>query len=85
VFIFGEPGLEKDNIAALVHFGTRQHGPSMAGVDGSCLAADGAVLFGKGLKAGLLAALGPGDTLLITNVHRVRARAGCCCCAWLLL
>ncbi len=69
MLIFGEPGLEKSNIAALVHFGgpSRGLGP-MAALD--CAALDGAELFGRGDKAGLLELVGKG-TLLLKNVHKV--------------
>ncbi|EIE23428.1 hypothetical protein COCSUDRAFT_53335 [Coccomyxa subellipsoidea C-169] len=79
VFIFGEPGLEKDEAAALVHFGSRDRREPMARVDceraGDGLAAD---LFGAGSRPGLLEWLGAG-TLLLNNVHRVpplRVRPG---------
>ncbi len=77
MFIFGEPGLEKDEAAALVHFGSRDRREPMARVDceraGDGLAAD---LFGAGSRPGLLEWLGAG-TLLLNNVHRVRLSILC--------
>lgn len=74
MLIFGEPGLEKSNIAALVHFGGpgRGSGP-MAALDCAALDGSGADLFGRGDKAGLLELVGKG-TLLLKNVHKVRVR-----------
>jgi transcriptional regulator with AAA-type ATPase domain/NAD-dependent dihydropyrimidine dehydrogenase PreA subunit len=65
VLIFGEPGLEKDNLAALVHFGSKARRESIIQVDCSKLQASGAELFGRaGGKPGLLAALGQGTLVL---------------------
>lgn len=67
VLIFGEPGVEKDNLAALVHFGSRQRRNPMIKVDCAKLQASGAELFGRvGGKPGLLAALENG-TLVLSN------------------
>lgn len=67
VLIFGEPGLEKDNLAALIHYGSSQRRTPMVQVDCSQLQASGADLFGRsGGKPGLLAALGEG-TLVLSN------------------
>ncbi|MFH7241474.1 MAG: sigma 54-interacting transcriptional regulator [Spirulina sp.] len=67
VLIFGEPGLEKDNLAALVHYGSTQRRTPMIQVDCSQLQASGADLFGRmGGKPGLLATLGTG-TLVLNN------------------
>ena len=33
VLIFGEPGLEKDNVAALIHFGSPDHKSPMVRID----------------------------------------------------
>ena len=41
VLISGEPGLEKDNIAALVHFGSRWRRSLLIRIDASLLPADG--------------------------------------------
>jgi len=68
VFIFGEPGLNKDNVAALVHFGSADHARPMVCVDCGRLSGDGADLFGRGARPGLLSALRDG-TLLLNNVH----------------
>jgi len=65
VQIFGEPGLEKDNLAALIHFGSGTRRLPMIQVDCGKLQASGAELFGRaGGKPGLLAALGQGTLVL---------------------
>jgi len=65
VLLFGEPGLEKDNLAALVHFGSTSRREPMIQLDCSKLQASGAELFGRaGGKPGLLAALGRGTLVL---------------------
>jgi len=46
VLLSGEPGLEKDNLAALIHFGSPQRQQLMLRLDGALLKADGADLFG---------------------------------------
>ncbi|MGF1568987.1 MAG: sigma 54-interacting transcriptional regulator [Nodosilinea sp.] len=67
VLMFGEPGLEKDNLAALVHFGSSQRRQPIIQVDCSKLQASGADLFGRvGGKPGLLEAIG-GGTLVLNN------------------
>jgi transcriptional regulator with AAA-type ATPase domain/NAD-dependent dihydropyrimidine dehydrogenase PreA subunit len=67
VRIFGEPGLEKDNLAALIHYGSDQRRQPMIKLDCSKLQASGADLFGRaGGKPGLLEALGHG-TLVLNN------------------
>jgi transcriptional regulator with AAA-type ATPase domain/NAD-dependent dihydropyrimidine dehydrogenase PreA subunit len=67
VLVLGEPGLEKDNIAALIHYGSPQRRQPIVQVDGARLQASGADLFGRqGGKPGLLAALGDG-TLILNN------------------
>ena len=68
VFVFGEPGLNKDNVAALVHFGSADNSKPMVCVDCGRLSGDGADLFGRGARPGLLSALRDG-TLLLNNVH----------------
>jgi transcriptional regulator with AAA-type ATPase domain/NAD-dependent dihydropyrimidine dehydrogenase PreA subunit len=71
VQIFGEPGLEKDNLAALVHFGSQERRTPIIQVDCSTLQASGAELFGRaGGKPGLLAALGQG-TLVFNNPNEL--------------
>ncbi|MFS8911670.1 sigma 54-interacting transcriptional regulator [Synechococcus sp. H60.3] len=73
VLIFGEPGLEKDNVAALIHFGSPRRRQPMIKVDCSALQASGADLFGRaGGKPGLLEWLGEG-TLLLNNLHELPA------------
>jgi len=69
VLIFGEPGLEKDNIAALIHYGSRDRRQPLIQLNCGTLSANGAELFGKaGGKQGLLDWLNEG-TLILNNVH----------------
>ena len=72
VFILGEPGLEKDNLAALIHFGSPQRNELMLRVDAALLKADGSDLL-KPLEASdgrsLLAIVGEGS-LLIDQLDR---------------
>lgn len=69
--IFGEPGLEKDNIAAQIHYRSSKHQEwPIARFDCGKLDSYGSQLFGRGSKQGLLHWLGQG-TLLLTNVHKV--------------
>lgn len=67
VLITGEPGLEKDNIAALIHFGSPARRQLLVRLDGAILRADGANLFGPAGSDGegsLLACLGEGALLI---------------------
>ena len=57
VLISGEPGLEKDNLAALIHFGSADRGQLMARLDGGLLRPDGSDLFGV-LPVGAVEAAG---------------------------
>jgi transcriptional regulator with AAA-type ATPase domain/NAD-dependent dihydropyrimidine dehydrogenase PreA subunit len=69
VLILGEPGLEKDNAAALIHFGSPWRREPMIQVNCATLQASGADLFGRvGGKPGLLEALGEG-TLVFNNLQ----------------
>lgn len=71
VIIFGEPGLEKDNAAALVHFGSTQRREPMVKVNCNTLQISGAGLFGRvGGKPGLLEAVGEG-TVLLNNIQEL--------------
>ncbi|KAL3155236.1 hypothetical protein ABBQ32_013173 [Trebouxia sp. C0010 RCD-2024] len=71
VLIFGEPGLEKDNIAAQVHYRSSKHLEwPMLCFDCAKLDSHGSQLFGRGSKQGLLHWAGEG-TLLVTNLHKV--------------
>ncbi|QDZ39776.1 4Fe-4S binding protein [Euhalothece natronophila Z-M001] len=71
VLIFGEPGLGKDNAAALIHFGSSQRREPIIRVDCSTLQTSGAELFGRANgKFGLLEALGEG-TLVLNNVQEL--------------
>ena len=69
VLLFGEPGLEKDNLAALIHFGSAYRREPIIKVDCAKLQTSGAELFGRrGGKPGLIACLGKG-TLVLNNIH----------------
>jgi transcriptional regulator with AAA-type ATPase domain/NAD-dependent dihydropyrimidine dehydrogenase PreA subunit len=71
VLIFGEPGLEKDNMAALIHFGSAYRHQPIVKLDCSTLQASGADLFGRaGGKMGILEALGEG-TLIFNNLQEL--------------
>ena len=76
VLISGEPGLEKDNLAALIHFGSPARRQLMVRLDGALLREDGAELFGSASSDGagsLLESLGSG-ALLINKIDQVPAR-----------
>lgn len=67
--ILGEPGLEKDNAAALIHFGSPWRREPMIKVNCAILQTSGADLFGRvGGKPGILEALGEG-TLVFNNLQ----------------
>ncbi|HEY9674099.1 MAG TPA: sigma 54-interacting transcriptional regulator [Waterburya sp.] len=69
--IFGEPGLEKDNIAALIHFGSFYRREPVIKVDCSTVQASGAELFGRaGGKPGLIEYLRDG-TLILNNIQEL--------------
>ncbi|WP_010310045.1 4Fe-4S binding protein [Synechococcus sp. CB0101] len=66
VLITGEPGLEKDNLAALIHFGSSARKQLMVRLDGALLKPDGSDLFGTG---GVLELLGAGSLLIDQLEH----------------
>ena len=67
MLIFGEPGLEKDNLAALIHFGSAYKKESMIKVN--CKTLRTVDLFGRDVsRPGLLDWLGQG-TLLLNNIQ----------------
>ena len=69
VLLFGEPGLEKDNLAALIHFGSAYRRQPIIKLDCAKLQTSGAELFGRsGGKPGLIESLGEG-TLVFNNIH----------------
>ena len=71
VLIFGEPGLNKDVLAALIHFGSKRRREPMIKLNCETLQASGAELFGRaGGKPGLIEWLGNG-TLLLNNIQEV--------------
>ncbi|MBF2015563.1 MAG: sigma 54-interacting transcriptional regulator [Rivularia sp. T60_A2020_040] len=69
ILIFGEPGLEKDNIAALIHFGSDFRRQPIIKLNCGILQVSGADLFGRaGGKPGLITWLGEG-TLVLNNIQ----------------
>lgn len=69
VLIFGEPALEKDNIAALIHFGSPWRQLPLIKVNCNRLQPNGAELFGRvGGKPGLLEWVGEG-TVVLNNLE----------------
>lgn len=71
IIIFGEPGLEKDNLAALIHFGSLVRRELIIKVDCGKLQLSGADLFGReGGKLGLLEAVGNG-TIILNNIQQL--------------
>jgi len=71
VLIFGEPGLEKDNIASLIHFSSPQRREPIIKVNCNILQTSGADLFGRvGGKPGLIEWLGEG-TLILNNIQEL--------------
>lgn len=71
VLIFGEPGLEKDNAAALIHFGSIDRKEPMIKVNCNTLSSNGVELFGRsGGKPGLLYWIGRG-TILLNNLEDI--------------
>ncbi|MGL5035856.1 MAG: sigma 54-interacting transcriptional regulator, partial [Microcystaceae cyanobacterium] len=72
VLIFGEPGLEKDNISAIIHFGSQQHRKEvLVKLNCASLNRKGNELFGfVNDKLGLLEAIGKG-TLLLNNIQEL--------------
>jgi transcriptional regulator with AAA-type ATPase domain/NAD-dependent dihydropyrimidine dehydrogenase PreA subunit len=71
VLISGEPGLEKDNIAALIHFGSKHRQQPIISLKSALITANGAELFGRvGGKPGLLEWLGEG-TLILNDVQEL--------------
>ncbi len=71
VLIFGEPGLEKDNLASLIHFSSSHRREPIIKLDCSKIQASGAELFGRaGGKPGLISALGEG-TLVLNSIEEL--------------
>jgi transcriptional regulator with AAA-type ATPase domain/NAD-dependent dihydropyrimidine dehydrogenase PreA subunit len=71
VLISGEPGLEKDNLAALVHFSSELRRQPVIKLNSAFLQTNGAELFGRsGGKPGLLEWLGEG-TLILNDVQEL--------------
>jgi transcriptional regulator with AAA-type ATPase domain/NAD-dependent dihydropyrimidine dehydrogenase PreA subunit len=71
ILISGEPGLEKDNIAALIHFGSKLRHQPIISLKSALITANGAELFGRvGGKPGLLEWLGAG-TLILNDVQEL--------------
>ncbi|WP_338442086.1 sigma 54-interacting transcriptional regulator [Synechococcus elongatus IITB4] len=73
VLIFGEPGLGKDNIAALIHFGSRDRREPLIKINCNTLQPNGIELFGRANeRRGLLDWVGKG-TVLLNNVQELPA------------
>lgn len=71
VLIFGEPGLEKDNMAALIHYGSSFRQQPIIKVNCSTLKANGIELLGQeGGKIGLLEAISEG-TIILNNIQEL--------------
>ena len=71
VIIFGEPGLEKDNSAALIHFGSDARRELIVKVNCSLLQLSGADLFGRANgQFGLIEAVGKG-TIILNNIEQL--------------
>ena len=71
VLIFGEPGLEKDTLAALIHFSSPDRRAPLIQIDCNTIQNSGAELFGRaGGKPGLIEALGSG-TLILNNIQEL--------------
>ena len=69
--LFGEPGLEKDNLAALIHFGSDARRELIIKVDCAKIQVSGADLFGRAKgQFGLLEAVGKG-TVILNNIHQL--------------
>jgi len=73
VLISGEPGLEKDNLAALVHFGSPDRQQLMLRFDGALLRPDGSELFGGHDHGSLLLELLGRGALLIDKLDQAPA------------
>lgn len=78
LLFYGEPGTEKTNYAALVHFGSEARERPIALLNAGTLDQHGSELFGRDQKAGLLKLVGDG-TLVLSNVHKVTCQP---CHAW---
>lgn len=69
VLIFGEPGLEKDNIAALIHYSSNRRRQPIIKINCELLTTNGTELFGRpDGQAGLIEWLGEG-TLVLNNIQ----------------
>ncbi|HIK31248.1 MAG TPA: sigma 54-interacting transcriptional regulator [Oscillatoriales cyanobacterium M59_W2019_021] len=69
VLVFGEPGLEKDNIAALIHYGSQWRREPIIQLTSGLLQTSGAELFGRtGGKPGLIEWVGTG-TIVLNNIQ----------------
>ncbi|MDB9447241.1 sigma 54-interacting transcriptional regulator [Anabaena sp. CS-542/02] len=71
VQIFGEPGLDKDNIAALIHYGSPQRREPLIKLNCGMITPSGVDLWGRaGGKPGLIQWLGEG-TLVLNNIQEL--------------
>ena len=71
VLIFGEPGLQKDTLAALIHFSSADRRTPLIQINCNTVQTSGAELFGRaGGKPGLIEALGEGS-LILNNIQEL--------------
>jgi transcriptional regulator with AAA-type ATPase domain/NAD-dependent dihydropyrimidine dehydrogenase PreA subunit len=71
VLVFGEPGLEKDNLASLVHFGSGRRKEPLIRINCNVLQLSGVELFGRvGGKTGLLEWIGNGS-IILNNLEEI--------------
>ena len=70
VIVFGEPGLEKANIAALIHFGSPFSQTPLVSIDCDRLDDDASELIGRGAKKGLLYWVPNEGTIILNNIHK---------------
>jgi polyferredoxin/transcriptional regulator with AAA-type ATPase domain len=69
VLVFGEPGLQKNNVAALIHFGSAFNNAPLVQIDCERLDDDASELIGRGAKKGLLYWIPNEGTLILNNIH----------------
>ena len=71
MLIFGEPGLDKTNVAAQIHYRSSKHQDwPVVRFDCAKLDSCASQLYGRGSKQGLLHWAGEG-TIILTNAHKV--------------
>jgi transcriptional regulator with AAA-type ATPase domain/NAD-dependent dihydropyrimidine dehydrogenase PreA subunit len=71
VLVFGEPGLEKDNVVALIHYGSGDRQEPLIKINCHTLSSNAAAVFGRvGGKPGLLDWIGQG-TVMFNNLEEI--------------